>query len=281
MDDGFDRAGDRSSTCRYGISRLTCRGPKRDLDQPYIAFVGSTEFYGRFIETPLPALVEQRIGEPCVNFGVLNGGIEAFVHDPTIIRACSQSRATVLQVMGANFLSNRFYMVHPRRNDRFLRTSTVLDAIYPDVDFADFTFTRHMLTSLHETCAQRFDIVISELREAWSARIRNLISQFRSPVILTWFSMEDLDDKPWQDRTSGLAANPLFVTREMLENLRPMVADIVDLQPSRAAVAAGTRGMVFTQFQRRAAQEMLGPACHAEASEILADRLRQVVSLAA
>ena len=57
---------------------------------------------------------------------------------------------TVVQVMGANYLSNRFYSVHPRRNDRFLRASTVMQAIFNDVDFSDFTFTRHMLGALYE-----------------------------------------------------------------------------------------------------------------------------------
>ena len=269
------------ATCRYGVSRLACRGPRRALDDPYIAFAGSSEFYGRFIERPLPALVEDRIGEPCVNFAAVNGGIEAYVNDPTLTRLCAQARCTVLQVMGANFLSNRFYMVHPRRNDRFLRTSTVLDAIYPEVDFADFTFTRHMLTTLHETCPERFDIVVSELREAWSARMRTLIQSIKSPVVLTWFTMEDLDDTPWQERPAGLTANPLFVTASMVEKLRPLVRDIVDLQPSRTAIAAGTRGMAFTQMQRAAAEEMLGPACHTEAADTLADRLQAITSMAA
>ena len=66
----------------------------------------------------------------CVNFGSVNGGVDAFVNDPTIMAACHDAQLTVVQIMGANFLSNRFYSVHPRRNDRFLRASTVLQAIY-------------------------------------------------------------------------------------------------------------------------------------------------------
>ncbi len=56
---------------------------------------------------------------------------------------------TVIQVMGAHNMSNRFYAVHPRRNDRFLRASLgCCKTIYPEVDFTEFNFTRHMLTAL-------------------------------------------------------------------------------------------------------------------------------------
>ena len=55
--------------CRYGRSRVLFRGPKRPLDGPYVAFLGGTETYGRFIETPFPALVEPALGQACINFG--------------------------------------------------------------------------------------------------------------------------------------------------------------------------------------------------------------------
>ncbi len=117
----IEGAGLTYAPCRYGMSRILFRGPKRRLDSPYVAFVGGTETFGKYIDRPFPAIIEKEIKRTCVNFGTVNGGV------------------------GANFLSNRFYSVHPRRNDRFLRASTVLQAIYSDVDFADFTFTRHML----------------------------------------------------------------------------------------------------------------------------------------
>ena len=56
----------------------------------------------------------------------------------------------MIQVSGAQNLSNRFHAVHPRRNDRFLRASTLLKTIYRDVDFTEFNFTRHLLTTLRD-----------------------------------------------------------------------------------------------------------------------------------
>ena len=122
----IDGAGLTYAPCRYGMSRIMFRGPKRRLDNPYFACIGGTETYGKFIDRPFPALIEKDIGRHCVNFGCVNGGVDAFVNDLTIMAACHKSDLTVVQVMGANFLSHRFYSVHLWCNDRFLRASTVL-----------------------------------------------------------------------------------------------------------------------------------------------------------
>lgn len=258
------------------MSRIFFRGPRRRLDQPYYAFIGGTETYGKFIDKPLPALVEKELKQTCVNFGCVNGGVDAFVNDPTIMSACHDAQATVVQIMGANYLSNRFYSVHPRRNDRFLRASTVMQAIYSDVDFSDFTFTRHMLSALYAKSAERFDIVVQELREAWVARMRNMLGQIGPRAVLLWFSNERMDNTPWNERESGMQADPLFINVEMIDKLRDLVAEVVVANPSEVALARGTRGMYFSPMQQKAASEMLGVACHQEASAKLAPVLRKI-----
>lgn len=251
------------------------RGPRRRLDRPYIAFVGGTETYGKFIEKPFPALVEKAMRQTCVNFGCVNGGIDAFVNDLTIMDICNAADMTVVQVMGANFLSNRFYSVHPRRNDRFLRASTVLQAIYEEVDFSEFSFTRHMLSALYARSPERFDIVVGELRLAWSARMKSMLSQIGPRCILLWFSEEELSDTDWSERSGQLQIDPLFVTKSMVEELRPMVKDIVVVNPSEQALAQGTTGMVYPESQQAVASEMLGVACHNEVGPVLIPSLRE------
>jgi len=262
------------SPCRYGNSRMLFRGPRKRLDLPYLAFVGGTETYGKFIEKPFPALVEKAMRQTCVNFGCVNGGIDAFVNDPTVMGICADADLTVVQIMGANYLSNRFYSVHPRRNDRFLRASTVMQAIYHDVDFSEFSFTRHMLGALHAKSIERFDTVVKELREAWLARMRNMLGQIGNKTILLWFSEDEMSDEHWADRPDQLQVDPLFITASMIDELRPMVKDVVVANPSELAVAQGTTGMFFPPSQTKAASEMLGVNCHIEASAALIPRIR-------
>jgi len=83
-----------------------------------------------------------------VNLGVLNAGLDVLSSDPAIVAALGQAEAAVLQITSAHNMTNRFYKVHPRRNDRFLKASSVLRTIYPEVDFTEFHFTRHLLSHL-------------------------------------------------------------------------------------------------------------------------------------
>ncbi len=273
--ENIEGAGLTYAPCRYGMSRILFRGPRRRLDKPYLAFVGGTETFGKFIDRPFPAMVEKELGRTCVNFGTVNGGVDAFVNDPTIMAACNDADLTVVQIMGANFLSNRFYSVHPRRNDRFLRASTVLQAIYSDVDFADFTFTRHMLGKLLALSPERFDIVVSELREAWVARMKNMLGQIGPNAVLLWFARQELSDAHWNEGPHPLQTDPLFITRSMIDDLRPLVRDVIAVQPSEIALKQGTRGMYFSAMQAKAASEMLGVACHAEVSNTLAPAIKR------
>ncbi len=256
--------------CRYGTSRVLFRGPRRQIDHDYIAFLGGTETYGRFIEYPFPARIEQRIKVACVNFGVVNAGVDLYLNDPAVMEIVALAEAKVLQVMGAQNLSNRYYSVHPRRNDRFLRASDRLQSLYPEVDFTEFHFVRHMLGRLSQTSEDRFAEVLDELRMAWTARMKSLVTQLRGQVVLTWFA-----DHPVPDEVpTTLEGDPLFVSREMIETLRPRVSEVVEIVASGKAMEEGTRGMVFSDFEACAAEQLLGAQAHDEAADALDRVLR-------
>lgn len=264
----------RYSPCNYGASKMLFRGPKRKLTKPYVAFVGGTETYGKFIAKPFPDLVEGGLRTTCVNFGCVNGGVDAFVNDSTVMETCREARATVVQVMGANFLTNRFYSVHPRRNDRFLGASSVLKAIYHDVDFSKFSFTRHMLGELFALSPERFDIVVAELREAWTARMHTMLTNIGPNNLLLWFARTEMSDQPWRNRQQPLQCDPLFITAEMIDGLRPLTKKVIEVVPSNFAASQGTKGMHFTMTQSQAAAEMLSVASHHEAAQATLPELR-------
>lgn len=259
--------------CRYGTSRLVFRGPRRRLDGEYVAVFGSTETYGKFIETPYPALTEGSLGLPCINFGCVNAGVDAYVNDTALLEAAGNASATVIQIMGAQNMSNRLYSVHPRRNDRFVNASAMLKAIYREVDFTEFHFTRHLLNELERISAERFRMVREELQAAWSARMTMLLSRIKSPVVLLWFA----DRSPSDDAESW--ADPLFVTRDMVEALRDKVSGIVEVSASEKAVRQGTKGMLYGPMEEAAARELMGPAAHREAAVALGAELSGLLHL--
>jgi hypothetical protein len=253
--------------CRYGTSKLLFRGPRRRLDRGYVAVVGGTETYGRFVRQPYPALLEQMTGTRMVNLGYVNAGIDVFLQDDTVMSICAGAEATVVQVLGAQNLTNRFYTVHPRRNDRLLAVSPMLQALYRDVDFAEFNFTRHLLAALEDRSRERFALVVGELRAAWAGRMHQLLQRIGGRKILLWIG----EEAPGHRSPPGTRApDPLFVTRDMIEELRPLVSDVVVVVEDPEARAAGTAGMVFDPADAVLAEASANGAVHRQVADALA-----------
>lgn len=259
--------------CRYGKSKLLFRGPKRRLDGAYCAALGGTETYGKFVTNPFPALVERMIGMPVVNLGYPNAGIDVFVNEPTIIDACIGAKATVIQLVGAQNMSNRFYAVHPRRNDRFLRASTLMKALFKDVDFTEFHFTRHMLSVSKSRSPDKFALIEAELKSAWVARMRHLLTKVPGKAILLWLG----DYHPTGRAGDSLGPDPLFLDADMVAQVSSLAAAVVRVEPSSASRAAGILGMTFAPLDEPAAAELPGPGVHAEIAAALVEPLRDLL----
>ena len=253
--------------CRYGTSKLVFRGPRRRLEGDFATFLGGIETYGKFTAAPYPALVEQQTGLRSVNLGCVNAGVDAYLSDPNLIDICARARVTVIQLMGAQNMSNRLYSVHPRRNDRFLAASPLLHRLYPEVDFTEFHFTRHLLNALVQACPQKFASVRKELKDTWMARMHTLIERIGTRVVLLWLA----DHDPSGDGPCGLCAtDPLFIDRQMIEALRPEVDAVVETVARPAEIAQGQGELLFATLERPAAQGMLGPVVHDRAARDLA-----------
>ena len=255
--------------CRYGRSRLLFRGPRRDLGGRYAVVLGGIEAYGRYIPQPYPALLEAGLDLPVVNLGCPNAGPDAWLNDPGVMEIVSRAAVTVVQVPGAADLTNRFYTVHSRRNDRFLRASPLLQAIYRGVDFTDFSFTRHMLRSLYEAGPERFALVAEELRAAWAARMGAVLAGIRGKTVLLW--MAEQAPGPRRDAPTG---EPVLVDAAMLEAVAERVDALVTVTPCVAARWAGVEGMVFPAMAEPAARGLPGVMAHEDVATALLPVLR-------
>lgn len=252
--------------CRYDGSRLLFRGPRRTLEGEYVAFLGGTETFGKFIPQPFPDIVEGIIGVTCVNFGWPNAGIDVFAHDRALLDCASRARLTVLQVPCAVNMSNLFYKVHPRRNDRFISASEELRSLFDEVDFTEFSFTRHMLMHLQGISAERFAFIRQELAEVWVSGIRTLLDRITSPVVLLWLSGRR-PDEGFETLTPG--DDPALVSRDMLNAVAGAASGLAEVRISPEAQTAGTQGMAFSRHDVPAAREVLSPLAHREAAEVL------------
>ena len=257
--------------CRYGSSKILFRGPARRVRGDYVTFLGGTETFGRFIETPYPDMLEQTMGMTAINLGCQRAGIDAYLKSPGLLDICAMSKATVIQIMGAPNMSNRFYTVDPRHNERFLRASKRFKEIYPEVDFSEFNQTSRMLTALARIGPDRLHLVRHEMQCAWVARMRTLLGQIEGKKILLWMA----DHAPFSTATGGtICREPLFVDRAMLNAVRDHADALVEVVGRRGEIEAGRDLMVYSEMEYAAVQEMLGPIVH----ERVADALEPVLA---
>lgn len=253
--------------CRYGTSKLTFRGPGHDLAGEFIAVLGGTETYGKYIPQPYPSLLGRLAGVEVVNLGCVNAGPDAFLRDPGVLPVAARARAAVLQVMGAQNLSNRFYRVHPRRNDRFLGASSALRSMFPEVDFTEFHFTRHMLIALRAASPQRFEVVAEELRAVWVARMKLLLERLPRRVILLWLSVQP---PPAPAQRADLGHDPMLVDAEMVAAIRPLASFWVE-------VVGGDLAADLQTMPMQPQPSVPGAQMHRAAAEALAEMLPRLL----
>ncbi len=247
---------------------MTFRGPRIELKKPFILCLGGSETFGKFATDPYPARLGDRIGRSVINMGAMNAGVDLLLNDRAIRRAIEKADQVVLQVPGASNMSNRFFTVHPRRNDRFLKASRMMQSIFRDVDFTEFHFTRHMLSALCGKSEDRFSLILEELRSAWVSRMATLLNGIDAPVQLLWMSHRTPDEN--EDCAAGMGYDPLFVTREMLDEIKPLAVSLIEHIWPNEGVPPEDRGLLFGRNEEAAARVMPGASDYEAVSQALA-----------
>lgn len=250
-------------------SALRFRGPLAVDPGPAVVCIGGSETFGRFIDAPFPKQLDNALDIPVLNLGVVNAGLDVMMNDPAIAAAVDDADAVVMQITSAHNMTNRFYSVHPRRNDRFLCASNMLRTIYPQVDFTEFHFTRHLLTHLRSVSEDRFGIIRTELEAAWVARMRRYLKTITAPVHLLWLS-NDAPDAPDKE---DMMQYPLFVTSKMLEDVAEEAASLTIAACGVTEGPVAVQGKYFGPKEEAAARLLPGPELHEKAA---AELLRHI-----
>lgn len=256
--------------CALPGSRLRVRGPVLDFNAPFVAVLGGTETFGKYVARPFPSLMQDWFEMPVVNLGVAHAGLSLFSDEAALLDIAAKSKVTVLQVLGAQNMSNRLYSVHSRRNDRFLGVSSALREIFPFVDFADINFTGHLITTLQNASEAAFNLLVDELKWAWVQRMRRILGLIDGDVILLWIS----DHEPVDARATKDLVEPHFVDGSMIEELQRDFSEIVTV------VLSGTKtldGKMFPASEADAALCLPGPAAHQRVADAIAPVVSQYI----
>jgi hypothetical protein len=216
------------ASCQYGASKLVFRGPQRSLTGRYVSVIGGTETFGKYVAQPFSDHLEAALGLPVVNLGIANAGPEVFLADDEIARIARDAQAVVVQIVGAQNQCNPFYTVHPRRNDRVLGVTQAMRGLFPEVDFTEFHFTRHLLQSLCAVSKDRFAIVVAQLQAHWVDRTAALLHVLGPRSVLLWAGAQG----PMTNAATQIGPRyPAFVDRAMVGRVAPLANRYLELCP--------------------------------------------------
>lgn len=257
--------------CHYEDCLVPFRGPERDLNEPFAAFVGGSEFFGKYVPTPLSDILENRLALKCVNFGAMNAGPEMISSNEDLSEIVSTAEVVVFQVTGAHNISNRFYRVHGRRNDRIVDVLPALQEVFPEGDFMDIHYTRHALSYLQSLSQSRFLIVVEELKARWIESMRDVLSRIDRPTVLFWMARH----APHTD-ASSMVHDPLFVDEAMLRAVADLTDEQVVCRVTPEALRLGTKGMVVPELEEAVAPHLMGPAAMREVADALTGPMRRI-----
>ncbi len=264
-------------TQRIGGARLPIRPLPKALQRDYVVFLGSDDTYGCHLSYPFTDLIEDATGIQTVNLGCVGARIDAFQQNEGILEMCRGARLVFIEALGAEAMSNRLYRVDVRNNQRLIRVTKYLKALYEGVDFSGIETVGELLTMLAQLSEEKLYFVRLELHMAWVARMKRLIKQIGVPVILLWLA----DHDPFYAATGGtIFRDPLFVDRTMLEALRQEVVDIIEITASKDEVFSACAD---TEEPTSMPIGSLGPGYHervaAELSPVISAAMRALASV--
>ena len=115
----------------------------------YVASLGASETLGQSMPAPFPILTEQLIGHILVNLGLTHSGLDLYLKDDAVSDFSRKAQLCVLQFMGADNMSNPYYTVQLRRNNRFTRVLVVMVELLPELDFTRLHFNKDLVHQLN------------------------------------------------------------------------------------------------------------------------------------
>lgn len=268
--EGHGVAPPNSAPCFYRDINIAFRGPERSLEGPYVTFLGGTCFHGKYARKAVADRVEEAVGRACVNLGVMNAGLDLMRSEPMLSLA-QGGAATVIELVAAQNMSNRFYRVHPRRNDRLVAPTRLLRRVFPELDLSEVHFTRHLLNLMRSTAPNRFETVVDELRAAWVESMCALLHAIKGPKILLWVA-----PMPLEDGVGHAVQEPYLVDRAAVQAISGLADALVEVRETPRMRDRGFRGMQVPDTHARVLSSLPRATLLDEAALALLDPLKRV-----
>ncbi len=201
-----------------GVPRkLRGPAPPSLAEGEYITCVGAAQTFGCYSEKPFPALLQEALGIPVLNFGVAGAGPSLFTRQH-FLDHINGGKLVVLQVLSGRSTGNSLFQP--------VNSGEMLNRRSDGVELGAAPMYAQLLQSKSR---DEVEAVIRETRENWLREFNELINRITKPVILAWFSVRSPDYRESYSSVECLFGKfPQLVNREMIDRIRPRVDRYVE-----------------------------------------------------
>ncbi|WP_374469586.1 DUF6473 family protein [Phenylobacterium sp.] len=260
-----------------------CRGPLPQPGQDYIAYVGASQTFGAFVQTPFPHRVSQDLGLGGFNLGRGGAGPSFFARHPEALEVVKGARAVVVQVMAARMEDNSAFQSVEGRALVSYQTPSGPERIDCDTAWARIVAERP---------PEQVRALVAESRQSWVRAVRAIASAAQGPTILVWFAERSpAYTFDVRDAYSLFNGFPHLVDEETVAAVRDVFDDYVEVvtrqglpEPTRSAFSGEVLPVVFgggdPNEQTVGRENLYYPSqqMHDAVATALAPRLRTLLS---
>ena len=194
------------------------RGPAIDLTKPYVACIGGAQTFGRFVQTPFPHQLSERLGCQVLNLG-LGGAGPRFALLPKVLPLLQGARLVVVQMFSGRSASNSIVdnSLRGRNGGRDQRTG-------------DWVSTEQVFRQVFESGDRdAMERLVEETRTDYVETMVELGRELTCPSVLLWMSRrKPRYELKWDDMFGIMRHYPQLIDDKCLEQIIPAYDEFVD-----------------------------------------------------
>ena len=223
--------------CQYGSSKNLFRGPKKSCKHSYGVCLEGADTFGGKVPDPFSAMLEREMSMPILNLGAQHSGAGFYTEDDAVHEIIENAQVVFMEAPSVVNQSNSFYRVHPRRNDRFVTALDPLYDLFPEADFVECHFTKHLITKLITIDAARADIVFRTLQDEWVRNLTIMRARWRAKTVVHWYKKPQVSHPEFEFSVADL----IGFSPELYKAVSQVQDQVVSIQLTMSHIPASQR----------------------------------------
>ena len=223
--------------CQYGNSKNLFRGPKKSCKHSYVVRLGGADTFGGKVPDPFSAMLEREMSMPILNLGAQHSGAGFYTEDDAVHEIIENAQVVFMEAPSVVNQSNSFYRVHPRRNDRFVTALDPLYDLFPEADFVECHFTKHLITKLITIDAAQADIVFRTLQDKWVRNLTIMRARWRAKTVVHWYKKPQVSHPEFEFSVADL----IGFSPELYKAVSQVQDQVVSIQLTMSHISASQR----------------------------------------